>query len=100
MQAERTPHASLPLASPQPINATPPHTHTSRPPLHTTPQHTTTAQPSYDELTAHERIQVGGTKGGITTKEGDYAGHYEGEGTRTNVEHTGEAVRGGGGGSS
>jgi hypothetical protein len=29
---------------------------------------------SYDELTAHERIVVGGTKGGITTKEGDYAG--------------------------
>ena len=34
---------------------------------------------SYDELTAHERIQVGGTKGGITTKEGEYGGHYQGE---------------------
>jgi len=35
---------------------------------------------SYDELSAHERIQVGGTKGGITTKEGGYGGHYQGEG--------------------
>ncbi|GBF96310.1 hypothetical protein Rsub_09105 [Raphidocelis subcapitata] len=51
---------------------------------------------SYDELSAHERIQVGGTKGGITTKEGGYTGHYEGEGTHAEVKHTGEAARGGG----
>ncbi|KAI8462912.1 MAG: hypothetical protein J3K34DRAFT_527415 [Monoraphidium minutum] len=55
---------------------------------------------SYDELSAHERVQIGGTKGGIVTKggPGTYEGHYEGEGTRTGVENTGDAAKMGGGG--
>ncbi|KAI8462911.1 MAG: hypothetical protein J3K34DRAFT_527414 [Monoraphidium minutum] len=52
---------------------------------------------SFDELNGHERQQVGGTKGGIVTKggPGHYEGHYEGEGTKTNVESTGDAAKGG-----
>lgn len=47
---------------------------------------------SYDECTAHERVQIGGTKGGIVTKggPGEYGGHYEKEGSNTNVENTGD----------
>jgi hypothetical protein len=56
------------------------HPSTAPYPIQTTPPRPPTRTPSYDELTAHERIQVGGTKGGITTKEGGYTGHYEGEG--------------------
>ncbi|WIA08715.1 hypothetical protein OEZ86_011301 [Tetradesmus obliquus] len=48
---------------------------------------------SYDELTAHERIQVGGTKGGITQGKGNYTGHYQGEGSATEMKHTGDAAQ-------
>ncbi|KAF6261007.1 hypothetical protein COO60DRAFT_1700084 [Scenedesmus sp. NREL 46B-D3] len=48
---------------------------------------------SYDELTAHERVQVGGTKGGITQGQGNYTGHYQGEGSATEMKNTGDAAR-------
>jgi hypothetical protein len=38
-------------------------------------------------LPAHERIQVGGTKG-----KGQYTGHYQGEGSATEMKHTGDAA--------
>lgn len=42
---------------------------------------------------AHERIQVGGTKGGITQGKGNYTGHYQGEGSATEMKHTGDAAQ-------
>jgi hypothetical protein len=44
-------------------------------------------------LPAHERIQVGGTKGGITQGKGQYTGHYQGEGTATEMKATGDAAK-------
>jgi hypothetical protein len=42
---------------------------------------------------AHERVRVGGTKGGITQGEGNYTGHYQGEGSATEMKDTGDAVK-------
>jgi hypothetical protein len=44
-------------------------------------------------LSAHERVQVGGTKGGITQGAGNYTGHYQGEGSATETKATGDAVK-------
>jgi hypothetical protein len=44
-------------------------------------------------LPVHERIQVGGTKGGITQGKGQYTSHYQGEGTATEMKHTGDAAK-------